>query len=207
MSENKTFQSLEKPIPPVRPDLQLIPLHHNGDEILYFHDVLGYVPHDFALSRQAEALLSFLNGRFSIQKIGSILEGGVGEQELLEFVQLLDRNCILHSDLFLQRAAEKEASFEQNPMRPSVLSGQLFPKDPDDLKSHLMQWFNGTEAPDNTTPKNKAGSENSYKALFAPHIDPRVGTGVYVNSFSHLKHLKPKRVVILATAHYSGAPA
>lgn len=204
MSEDNTFQSLEKPIPPVRSDLQRIPLRHNGDDILYFHDVLGYVPHDFALSRQAEGLLSLLNGRFSVQKIGLILEGEIGAQELLEFVQLLDRNCILHSDFYLQQAAEKEASFEQNPMRPSVLSGELFPNAPDDLKNHLKQWFNEAEAPENSTPKDKAGTGNAYKALFAPHIDPRVGIGVYVNSFSYLKHLKPKRVVILATAHYTG---
>lgn len=42
------------------------------------------------------------------------------------------------------------------------------------------------------------------KALYAPHIDIRVGLDVYARAFSPLKTLRPKRVVILATSHYSG---
>lgn len=201
MSENNTFQSLEKPVPPVRRDLQLIPLQHNGDDILYFHDVLGYVPPNFALNRQAEDLLSLLNGRFSVKKISSVLDGQISEQELIKFVRLLDQNHILYSDFYLQYAEERESAFEQNPLRPSVLSGELFPEDPEGLKDHLTQLFkrNGSDF------SEKQGREaDPVKALFAPHIDPRVSDTVYANSFSYLNHLKPKRVVILATSHYSG---
>lgn len=205
INEYKAFQSLEKPVPQVRRDLELIPLRHNGDEILYFHDTLGYVPSDFALKRQAEGLLSLLNGQLSIKKIEAILEESIGKQELLEFVQLLDRNCILHSDLYLQYAADQEAAFEQNPIRPSVLSGELFPKDPDELNSYLDQLFKETQTePADEYKKSKQSNGRPAKALFAPHIDTRVGANVYANSFSRLQHLKPKRVVILATAHYTG---
>jgi AmmeMemoRadiSam system protein B len=42
------------------------------------------------------------------------------------------------------------------------------------------------------------------KALYAPHIDPRVALESYVEAFAPIKDLKPKRVVILATSHYAG---
>jgi len=44
----------------------------------------------------------------------------------------------------------------------------------------------------------------SARALYAPHIDLRVGSKQYAEAFSALKNLTPKRVVILATSHYSG---
>src|SRR5699024_6306537 len=42
------------------------------------------------------------------------------------------------------------------------------------------------------------------KALYAPHIDPRVALDRYVEASSPLKNLQPKRVVMLATSHYAG---
>ncbi|MDZ7807638.1 MAG: AmmeMemoRadiSam system protein B [Gracilimonas sp.] len=42
------------------------------------------------------------------------------------------------------------------------------------------------------------------KALYAPHIDIRVGMNSYTKAFSAIRNLTPKRVVMLATSHYSG---
>ena len=42
------------------------------------------------------------------------------------------------------------------------------------------------------------------RALYAPHIDPRVGLSSYVKAFSTIRNLTPKKVFILATSHYSG---
>src|SRR5699024_3828381 len=42
------------------------------------------------------------------------------------------------------------------------------------------------------------------RALYAPHIDPRIAIDRYVEAFAPIKDIKPKRVVMLATSHYSG---
>lgn len=42
------------------------------------------------------------------------------------------------------------------------------------------------------------------RALLAPHIDFRVSLDAYVKAFRPLRELRPDRVVLLATSHYSG---
>ena len=41
------------------------------------------------------------------------------------------------------------------------------------------------------------------KALYAPHIDLRIGMKSYAQSFALLEELTPKRVVLLGTSHYA----
>lgn len=195
--DKSVFDSIEQPVPPVRLDLQLIPLRSNGDRVLYFHDILGYVPANFALRREAEPILSLINGRFSIQHISNALEGKLAEEDLLEFVQFLDKNCILDSVRFSQTAKETEKAFERCTVRPSALAGETYPDEPQALKKYLDEILT-----DDTVPE-----KNPEKALYAPHIDPRVGKKMYSSAFSTLKNLKPKRVVIFGTAHYTGYSA
>lgn len=46
--------------------------------------------------------------------------------------------------------------------------------------------------------------EGRIRALLAPHIDFRVSLDAYVAAFRPLADLRPRRVVLLATSHYSG---
>lgn len=195
MSET-LFNSLDKPVPPVRHDLQLIPIQHNGNSVLYFHDLLGYTPPDFALHPQAEAILSLINGQFSIQQIVRLTDGQIEQEQLLEFIRLLDKNCILESDNYKITSDIKEEAFERSRVRPASLAGEVYPSDKDELNDYLNKLFS-------TTNKNSSANDHK-KALYAPHIDPRVNQQIYADAFSSLKTTKPKRVVILATAHYTG---
>lgn len=190
------FNSLERPVPPVRHDLQLIPLNSNGDSVLYFHDMFGYVPANFALHQQAEPILSLINGRFSIRHISHAMQGKVGEQDLLEFIRFLDENCILDSVRFRYTAKEAEKAFEKSKIRPAALAGETYPGEPLELNKYLREILAFSE--------NAKTGKTAVKALYAPHIDPRVGEKIYSSAFSTLANLKPKRVVIFGTAHYTG---
>jgi MEMO1 family protein len=196
MSEAMIFNSAKHPVPPVRRDLQLIPLDHNGEQVLYFHDSLGYVPANFALRPQVEPILSLINGSFSIEQISRAIQGKIDQDQLLEFVQLLDRNCILESGNYRHIAEQKEEAFETSLVRPSSLAGESYPADKNELCGYLEQVFSSAG--------KGAASKQPEKALYAPHIDPRVDQKVYAAAFSSLKKLQPARVVILATSHYSG---
>ncbi|WP_138431850.1 AmmeMemoRadiSam system protein B [Fodinibius saliphilus] len=197
MSNNSLFDSTTAPIPPLRKDLQIFPVEENGRSYLYFYDQRGYATPEMALHKQAGTVLNLLDGEKSINDLEPFLGKDLSKDDLLEFVQFLDKNRILQSTHFEQHAYRKEKEYEESTIHQSVTAGNSYPADPTELKNYLNEAFN------NYTPKNGTADKNP-KALYAPHIDPRVALNSYVEAFAPLKHLTPKRVVVLATSHYSG---
>lgn len=194
MNDILLFDSLTSPIPGIRRDIRVIPIQDQGRELLYFHDPMGYASPNFALDRQVETVLSLINGQTSVKQISELSNGNVSADELLEFIQLLDQNRILHTKHFKLFSNKIEKQFENSEIRKPALQGESYPSDPEELTHFLNELF------ENAT----NGSGQTPKALYAPHIDLRVGSKQYIEAFSILKNIKPKRVVILATSHYSG---
>lgn len=197
MNAQKPFDSKSEPIPPLRRDLQVIPIQENGSALLYFHDQRGYTTPDFALKREAGQLISLFDGQKSINDLDSHLGNGIGKDDLLEFIQLLDQNRVLNSNYFEQHAEMVEAEYESGTTHESVTAGGSYPADPTELKDYLDGAF-AKQADEDITPSDSA------KALYAPHIDPRVALDSYVKAFAPIRDLQPKRVIILATSHYAG---
>lgn len=198
MSNDRIFNSTTKPIPPIRRELDIIPIRDNGDTYLYFHDQRQYVTSDLALRREVESLLSLIDGRKSINDLEPYLGEGLGKDELLEFVRFLDKNRLLHSDYFKTYADKTETDYEERSLHPSVTAGRSYPSDPDKLTSLLDNAFAGCEDPAGGAPPE------GLRALYAPHIDPKVALDRYAEAFSAIREIEPRRVVILATAHYAG---
>lgn len=189
------FDSKTDPIPQLRRDLRVIPVQQNGNSYLYFQDQRGYATPDFALNRQVGTLLSLIDGSKSIADLEPYLGDGASTDQLLEFIQLLDENRLLASEHFRKHARQTEEQYEQSTLHRSVTAGSSYPEDPDELRAYLDDAFNG---------HNSSETAENVKALYAPHIDPRVALDSYVKAFATIKQLTPKRVVILATSHYAG---
>lgn len=183
-------------LPELRRDVQLIPIKDNGRELLYFHDTLGYALPDFALHNAAGPLLALFNGRVRISDLLHQPGSELNEEELESFIDLLDQAFLLKTSSYEQRVHEIEVDFERQSIREPSLSGFSYPADPGRLKKYLDQQFT------QFNPDKASGS--AIHALFAPHIDMRVGIREYVESFSRLRELRPKKVLILATSHYAG---
>ncbi|MCG8372235.1 MAG: AmmeMemoRadiSam system protein B [Balneolales bacterium] len=192
--EELLFDSYERPVPAVRPDVQRIPIQHNGEPILYFFDALGYATEDFTLPFDSYNILSLLDGYRSINDIMAYSNGNVGKEDLLNYIKYLDENRILNSREFVRQSQKIEEAYESELFHMATTAGVSYPANPNELITMLNKAFDENE---------KSESVNS-RALYAPHIDPRVGMGSFVKAFSSITHLKPKRVVILATSHYAG---
>jgi len=201
MSNLDLFNSKSDPIPQIRPDVDVIPINNNGDSYLYFHDIRGYVPSDFALDRSAGVILFLLDGRKSINDLQAYLGNGITTDILLEYVQFLDENRLLHSPHYKNHADEIEQKYEKSPIHQSVTAGGSYPSDTNELLAFLDEAFANYGADSGNS------ASNPVKALYAPHIDPRIGMKTYVESFQVLRQMKPGRVVILATSHYAGLHA
>lgn len=162
---------------------------------MYFQDQMGYAKADFAIPYSAQSMLSLFDGTRSIEDILKFGDDEITKEKILEYVQFLDEKALLHSPHFKKLAEQTEAKYEAAAIHPSNTAGISYPDDEDELTHFLNEAF------------EKLPSENpvdSAKALYAPHIDYRVGLNSYVKAFSAIKNITPKRVVILATSHYSG---
>lgn len=197
MNNDPLFNSQTEPVPHLRPDLDIIPINENGDSYLYFRDMQGYTPPNFALDRSVGPLLSLFDGRHSIRELNKHLGDGTTAGQVLQFVRFLDENRLLYSPYFKSYAEEIESEYEAASVHHPVTPGGTYPDDPDELNAFLDDAFHKYSGVQQPLSKN-------ITALYAPHIDPRVGMKTYVESFSRLQHIKPKRVIILATSHYAG---
>ncbi|WP_069130703.1 AmmeMemoRadiSam system protein B [Rhodohalobacter halophilus] len=194
MNDTLLFDSYTSPIPELRRDIQVIPVQNNGTSVLYFHDVMGYTTPNFALDSQTETVLSLINGKTSVKEICDLSNGNISQDELLEFVQLLDQHRILNTKHFRTFSNRIEKEFEKLSVRKPILNGSSYPDREEEIQQYLNDLYQD----------QSAATAQSFKALYAPHIDLRVGEEQYAEAFSTLKHLQPKRVVILATSHYAG---
>ncbi len=195
------FNSLTEPIPGIRGELDIIPIHHEGRELLYFHDMLGYATDNFVLDRSVGPLMVHFTGRRTVNEILDVIHNqgssDIGEPDLLRFIRLLDQNRILRSVYFRKISEHFEEEFESMDVRPPVTAGNSYPSDPKELRRQFDEAFSRSGA-------NTQTNGLVVKALYAPHIDPRVGMSSYVKAFGPLRSLRPKRVVLLATSHYAG---
>ncbi|MBO6795362.1 MAG: AmmeMemoRadiSam system protein B [Balneolaceae bacterium] len=194
VKKERLFNSFDKPIPPVRYDIQQIPIQQNGEEFIYFYDSLSYATGDFSLPADSQTVLSLLDGNRSIDDLITLSHGEVSKNDLLNYIRYLDENGILQSKFFKHLAKNIEIDYEQSAYHISNTAGISYPNSPTQLISYLNQAF---ELHEQSEPKEA-------RALFAPHIDPRVGLSAFVKAFSAIRDLQPKKVFILATSHYSG---
>src|SRR5699024_4533031 len=109
--------------------------------------------------------------------------------------QFLDQSRVLHSAYYKEFAEQTEAEYEQSTIHKAITPGSSYPADPQALTNYLDEAF--------SRHKTETAFDNP-KALYAPHIDPRVAINRYVEAFAPIKEIQPKRVVMLATSHYSG---
>ena len=156
---------------------------------------MGYATPDFALPIESESMLSLIDGRRSIEDILKFSAEDVDKDQILNYVRFLDEHGLLQSEYFAVRMESVESEYEESAFHQSTTAGVSYTSDPNELKEFLDNVFKKYEQTDPV---------DSAKALYAPHIDPRVGMSSYVKAFSSIRHLTPKRVVIIGTSHYSG---
>jgi len=190
------YSNPSTPVPPLRYDISLIPHQQDGESFVYFHDSMSYSEPDMMLGAGIESILQTFDGRSTLSDLHKkyFKSSGISLHDLLSFVSDLDSKRLLHSPYFKAYATAHEAAFEQASERYPSCQGSCYPEEASALKQWLDVQFSSSGN----------GTATSFKALFAPHIDYRVGMETYVKAFSSVKNVQPKRVVILATSHYAG---
>ena len=189
------FSSYTDPIPPLRFEIQIIPIKQDGQTYLYFQDQYGYVTSDFAVPQSARSIFGLFDGQRSVEDVMEFTGKEVTKEQILEYVQFLDENALLYSSFFKAHAEKTEKDYENSEIHHSITAGLAYPDDTHEMTHFLNEAFEKLPTSD---PVQTA------KALYAPHIDIRVGLNSYTKAFSAIRDVKPKRLVMLATSHYSG---
>lgn len=122
LTNKELFHSLSDPVPPLRRDVQIIPIDDNGKNLLYFHDSMGYLSENFALDAGVQPLLQMFNGDLSIEQIHNEIEGDIGIEQLLDFVQLMDQHRALQSEYLHFFADTVEDDFEKKSDKAACIS-------------------------------------------------------------------------------------
>ncbi|MFU8812791.1 MAG: AmmeMemoRadiSam system protein B [Balneolaceae bacterium] len=184
----------DRPIPPLRRDIELIPITDDGQELIYVYDSMQYVEQGFALDQSVAPILSLLTGTATVQSISKALNGQLETEDLEQFFHFLDEHLLLDSTRFRTLARQVEERYEKKAARPLAFAGQSYPADREEFKAFQHGYFDQLPLPE----------RSNLFALYAPHIDLKLGKESYRRAFAHLHHTKPERVVILATSHYAG---
>lgn len=87
-----------------------------------------------------------------------------------------------------------DQAFLSAKVRQSTCAGLCYP----DEAKELRLWLDLHFAKYLQTPSSPV------HALFAPHIDFRVNIDIYAKAFSNIRNLRPKKVFLIGTSHYSG---
>lgn len=192
------FHSFTQKLPPIRYDIDIIPVQHEGEELIYFHDPMGYIQENFILDSGIAPYLDYFGQHLSIDELSQKGHFNADKKEFLTLVQFLDENNVLHSNHYKLFREKTESRFEEATYRDPWLAGKSYPEDPDEMAAYVHSLF---EKPSETgTP-----GLGTIKALYAPHIDISVGSEHYASVFLQLKEMRPRRVVILGTSHYAGS--
>ncbi len=192
------FDSTEQPVPPLRYDLNMIPVEHEKEKFVVIHDPMQYAVKEIALKADVAPLLELFDGRTNLSTLARRHLRGTGltPDALLPFIKMLDENRLLESGYFRMMREQIEQDFEESEIREAVCAGNTYPESEEALRLVLDSGF---------TPNGDQADNREPFAVYAPHIDYRVGLGTYAKAFRKIRSQKPSRVVLIGTSHYSGS--
>ena len=179
-------------LPALRPDLELVEIIPG---IVALYDGMGYTDTSIRLPMPIVELL--LKGGGSAT-IGEILEEGAGEgnvqsaESFLEVLTMLEEEGFLMTPGFYRRRDALHAEYNALPIRPPAFAGSSYPNDPMELRTTLDRYLaEGSGSPPTRVPR----------AIFVPHIDPRVGGSTYGPAYNAIRQTDADTFVILGVPH------
>lgn len=186
-------------IPCVRKDLDFFPVNQGGQKMVVIRDQLGIIPEDKVIDFSLFQVMALLDGTRTIRDLQMELmrqRGGVlvSSDEVMSFMANLDASYLLDSERYREAKGRMVAQFSSQKIRPPALCGRSYPDEPTQLKQMLDDIL--ASRPPQTRLKG------TLKAIVSPHIDLSAGARVYAGAYGMLRHVSPKRVILLGTGHH-----
>jgi MEMO1 family protein len=187
-------------IPSLRKDLDFIPAQYQGKQVRVVRDPLGLIAESLILPEETIAILSLIDGQKSIRDLQleliRINNGYFIKSEIVsDMLSNLDNSFLLESDRYLKEREKLVNGFAQEKIRKPYLAGKSYPDSGQELKDHLASFFRLPEG------KKTKMSPKKVRVLLSPHIDLEVGKKIYVDAYSSIQTLNPKKVLLFGVGH------
>lgn len=188
--------------PRLRP-VEAFPAEIRGKQVMALRDPLNYAEGVVFFPLETASLLGLFDGSHSWLDIQAAFARRFGSllfrEDLLAIIQTLDDHLLLESPRFAAHRAAVDEAFRRSPVRPAMLAGKSFPREPEALRSQLEGYFAAAEGPGSTPPSPAAAG---LTGLVVPHIDFLRGGPCYAWGYRELEGAPPAdRWVILGTVH------
>lgn len=198
-------------LPRLRHDLDLIPIEHEGRELVLVRDPLDLVKHGSAIEPSLLHLFQLLERGATIEDLQEALtrsQGGVfvSHEDCERLVAAMDSSFLLDTPAYRARRSALEQEYAALTVRPSSHAGHSYPAEAENVAAFVDSLLAAGMA---EPPKEQ--EDSPLIGLIAPHIDIAVGGNVYGSAYASLaldvkraaeKNLPPvERIVILGVGH------
>lgn len=166
--------------------------------MLAVKDLVGLRDDVIALVPEMAALLPYFDGEHTIRDLQMVLmrQGGgrlVMPEEIERMVEEFDNLLLLQTERYREKKQQLKQAFFELGYRPLSQKG-AYPEKEEELRSALEKMII-------TGAEHIPAISGGIHALIAPHIDLNVGSITYGKAYAAIRHLKPKRIIILGTGH------
>jgi len=190
---------MRKPV--LRRDIQPIATIIKGRQMIAFHDPYHLTEHSIALDVNTLPILQLLDGENDLRDIQTLLmkrQGGriVYISEIESFIEMLDKACLLNSELYTDKMNMLRTEFTMQQNRFPVHVGKAYMAEPDQLSQFIRDIENTLSR------ENVLTIPDTITGILAPHIDIKTAREAYVNTYRHLKGKHYDLVVILGINHH-----
>jgi AmmeMemoRadiSam system protein B len=192
---------MDKMVPRLRSDIDIIPSSYQGEQVFLVKDSLGLIPQPVLLRGAALQIIGLIDGMRSIQDIQVELmriHGGIfiGSEDVEGMISQLDQAYLMDSQNYRQEKQRIMKEYAMRQTRQACLAGSAYPDNPDELQSYIQAILDSDNGP------SDAFEGKKISAVVAPHIDLEIGKKVYAKVYRAVRDFLPEKVLLLGTGHH-----
>lgn len=193
-------------LPPLRRDLELEPLEHEGQPVFLLQDPEGLTQRNVGLSAGGMAVAALLDGRRTAEDIQALFLKETGSavslSEIAALIGQLQEGGFLETPEIAARRRQAYEEFKTSPTRKPILKA-AYPDSPLELAAALGKFFTDPKGPRKPL-ADKPLLPAAPAGLVCPHIDLARGGPCYAWAYQALSEAPPPDVVVaLGVAHAS----
>jgi AmmeMemoRadiSam system protein B len=196
---------LDPPFPPLRADLEPVPVEHQGRPMMLLEDVTGLDDRPVAVSPAVVMAAALFDGRRRAAEVRALLAREkviLSEEEVRAMAAKLEENGLLETPRAAEDRRRRLEAFRASPVRAVAPARRGWPENALEFGAFLGRFYEPPGGPGQ--PTSATDGLPAPLGLVSPHIDFFRGGAEYAHAYARLAGRRPPDVVVaLGVAHLS----